>query len=1123
MLTFCFTRFFGHAGVAIFSRAAVFAAAGIFAMQSAASAAESRASKTNPDAGESALVLSPFVVAGEKDTGYQATDTLAGTRLRTSLKDIAASISVVTKDMFEDTASTSALDILVYTTGTEAAGINGNFSGSAQTGGIVNQMSFIAERQETSPVNRVRGLAGADTTRNYFATRIPLDAYNTESATINRGSNSILFGLGSPAGIIENTLLTPKFKNRARVQLSTGSYGSVRESADIERVLLKDKLSVRVAALRDEKEYEQKPAYRDQKRLYGAMEYRPFHGTSLRVNAEKGRLDQNLPRIDPPIDAISSWYEYGQLTRANNIWPSGPGGNFNVNLEPIQNFQRLNNLDGTLGQLWGPLAFFADPSKPVVTDSFPSYADDTATAVPVANRVQYRFLVPRPVWEARRFATRSNAIAPPGDPLADFSVYTQITDRNIFDYRKNKIDGPNSDMAQNFTALNAAVEQVFFDGQAGFELVFDSQRTKRDLTELYGAQLMHLKVDVNEQTNDGRPNPNLGRPLLSERGGINRQETRDNTYRATAFVTRDFRRDFRNWFGRALGRQTVTGFYTDNTARIFTIGGYLAVLDQNYFNRSSSIDDRLLGTVTYLGPSLLNTTNVSQARISPITAKLVFPATLASWHLGPQVGSQNRTWEQTTHRVYQGFGDIDYLATNVSATRNEVISWGHVWQGKWLDGLLVSTLGWRHDEIENFTGNNNGLFNSATGARFTNLPHTNSTLFSRDNNFSAGYALHVPERWLQRLPGNLAVSLYYNTSENFQLTGFRQSIYRESIAPQSGTTKEYGIGLGAFRGKLNLRITKYETVQDNMTDSRVTAGGVLNRIAELEQRIYSTNTLADLAARGYVGFNSPDAGPLFKAYAASYNFNLNPTPNSNGFNTLNYAAPGGVVETTRGISRGYEFEAVLNPTSRWRIMFNVAKQESIRGEAANDAAPLIAERMPIWLKDSIKDLTAGTSFDVKGFATSVLDTTVKRAQHSAGQVAQELVPWRANLLTNYTFARESKLHGWAIGGGARWQDRVALGYAPLKDPVLGNLDDLDHPFKGPEQLTFDSWLSYTRPLFNKRIEWKLQLNVRNLLNDNLMIPVKSNPVSLTNKTDFYVAAWRIGEARTWTLTSTFSF
>lgn len=45
-------------------------------------------------AGADVLVLSPFAVQSDRDNGYQATSTLAGTRLNTPVKDLAASISI---------------------------------------------------------------------------------------------------------------------------------------------------------------------------------------------------------------------------------------------------------------------------------------------------------------------------------------------------------------------------------------------------------------------------------------------------------------------------------------------------------------------------------------------------------------------------------------------------------------------------------------------------------------------------------------------------------------------------------------------------------------------------------------------------------------------------------------------------------------------------------------------------------------------------------------------------------------------------------------------------------------------------------------------------------------------
>lgn len=51
---------------------------------------------------EEVYELSPFAVEAADSTGYQATSTLAGTRIKTNLKDLGASISVVTEEFMDD-------------------------------------------------------------------------------------------------------------------------------------------------------------------------------------------------------------------------------------------------------------------------------------------------------------------------------------------------------------------------------------------------------------------------------------------------------------------------------------------------------------------------------------------------------------------------------------------------------------------------------------------------------------------------------------------------------------------------------------------------------------------------------------------------------------------------------------------------------------------------------------------------------------------------------------------------------------------------------------------------------------------------------------------------------------
>src|SRR5688572_5808507 len=214
----------------------------------AASTNTSGTSATDP-----ILQLSPFEVRPEEDSGYLATSTLAGTRLRSELKDLAASISVVTKDFMNDVNATDLTSLLVYTTGTEVGGFGGNFSdlSNPEAAGV-----FDDALGQASPGTRVRGLIAADRTRNYFLTDTPMDGYNIERVEISRGANAILFGLGSPAGVVNSSLIKSDLRrNFTNVGTSLGSYGSYRGTLDHNHVLLPNKLSLRMATVYGKTKY----------------------------------------------------------------------------------------------------------------------------------------------------------------------------------------------------------------------------------------------------------------------------------------------------------------------------------------------------------------------------------------------------------------------------------------------------------------------------------------------------------------------------------------------------------------------------------------------------------------------------------------------------------------------------------------------------------------------------------------------------------------------------------------------------------------------------------------------------------------------------------------------------
>ena len=178
------------------------AAGSMLALPSVSFAQEAAAAEEEED---DIIELSVFVIREDEDTGYAAAATLAGTRIRTPLRDVASAISVLTKELFEDTGATDGQTILPYATSMEVHGVNGNF---ADGPGQNHNGRFEQDNQRLDPFNsiRVRGLAKASLTRGFFLTDIPFDSYNSGRVDISRGANSLLFGIGEPGGIINNSI-----------------------------------------------------------------------------------------------------------------------------------------------------------------------------------------------------------------------------------------------------------------------------------------------------------------------------------------------------------------------------------------------------------------------------------------------------------------------------------------------------------------------------------------------------------------------------------------------------------------------------------------------------------------------------------------------------------------------------------------------------------------------------------------------------------------------------------------------------------------------------------------------------------------------------------------------------
>jgi len=257
-----------------------------------------------PSSAEKVVELSPFEVNASGEDGYVGQETLSGSRVRTKLSDLSAAISPLTAEFLRDIAVSDVGEAVEYSLSTRLDTQDG--AAAAVAG---SYMSL-----EGGPRGiRIRGLPGGSRTLNYFSTSGEIDTYMTEGIEVSRGPNSILFGLGSPSGIVNvSTKQALLNKNAYSLSNRVDSWGGTRWIADANLAVIKNKLGVRVVALRGREESWRAFGHKDQDRIFLTAKWKIDRKTTLKVDFEHAESDDYTPRPYFGLDITSTWEANGR-------------------------------------------------------------------------------------------------------------------------------------------------------------------------------------------------------------------------------------------------------------------------------------------------------------------------------------------------------------------------------------------------------------------------------------------------------------------------------------------------------------------------------------------------------------------------------------------------------------------------------------------------------------------------------------------------------------------------------------------------------------------------------------------------------------------------------------------
>lgn len=773
----------------------------------------------SPSQPEPVIELSPFTVNTSQDQGYLATNTLSGTRLNSENRYVGVATTEITGQLMQDLGISNFEQVLDFVPN----------SAKAESGGLASDPtgneSIFGVRY------RVRGFLLTGFSRDFFKTRVVPDAYNTDRITFTRGPNSVLFGIGEPGGVTNAVSSRAGFRNANEVTVRFDTWDSSRYSASFNRVLVEDKLAIKVAALADDKRSHRKPYHNQANRYYGALTVKPFANTTLRISHEMGDVERLNVRSWAPSDGISVWKAAGS--------PIVPANRLNVTTAANRSTAAERTALGMREIRPGAWNMMT-----VGSGGTPSFYQGQWELMPNQNNV------------------------PGGSEGNNGGI--SFTDDSIIPRTANVL-GSGNKLVQDFENTSIILEQRIAQNLF-LEVAYNKQITNNS-PDFTTGQRDYVYVDVlptvrsinpaNPTALTGAiiPNPNFGKYFTFNDTPVTfTQNYSDETARAMLSYELDLNQRLDGKWGRILGRHNFAGLYE--------------VYEETFLNQAYHLRNGIRPpniTRYNLGTGWVGLQNY----IDIPNGKYDVPD-IAS--LYPRIWSDNASVIPATSA-----GGVEPIWLGVAGTKtlSETTTKMFAMQNFFWENKIVTTFGWRSDDLESW---NAGAVRDATLGLLSDVsnvsPKTGRKITASDNTYSRGVVV-TPIPWL---------GIFYNESTNFRPSNADQlNILGENMPNESGEGKDYGFKLYLLDGKITGSFGWFETTFLNQSTRGPRVGPVgtfdQSRVAarsaiELYYQGLGTPQLADIwNERGNLNNDDYFDTQDFASEGWEFSLTANPKPN----------------------------------------------------------------------------------------------------------------------------------------------------------------------------------------------------------------------------------------------------
>ena len=949
---------------------------------------------------ETAVQLSPFVVDGTGDAGYRAESTLAGSRLNTSLRDTPASVQVYTKEFLEDIGAVSLQDVLNYSVNVE----DGAGDEEAFFGGAFAQRGFINFQP------RVRGLPSSQA-RDYFSWQLPIDNYVTERLDESRGPNALLFGIAAAGGIQnQSTKKASVARNFNQLTFRTDSYGLIRGEIDLNRALIKNKLALRINALHADGDKWQSNTFDKKKAIHGALTYRPDNKTMIQLSFESFSQDDSLTSAFVETDFVKQWLTAGapvfDLFSAGRIPQASANGTVTA--------AGLN----TILRKVGATTLGANPQIALVEGGHPSLDGQVVDL--------YRALLTQSFVDVT------------GN--GQFNLANNIAlDASVFPYDVG-FNGPAN--TRYLDAVSSAVsvqreliERLFVQADfARYSYYWDTMpggdSVRGDANAFFAGP--------NRSPASAIPNPNAGKAFVYTANHTRWVTDREqDTYRLTATYAFDFTRRGRGLLSKLGSHRIAAGVEHVDYASdqpVLRLGWFDAATRRPAYDPSGPGGTNFVASLKYIDlkdPS--SWTGLSLRGVGvPITDPLDPRRRIVA------------EWTQQFNAAWDVEQKIDAKMFST--------------QSSFLDKRLVVTAGYREDK-----GSNTKFLyklDDLNRAWVRIGPEAVNVANWKVHNFTTGAVFHV----------NRAFSVFYNQATNSNIPDADAVIIGsldkpgQVTFPGGGEGADYGIMARFLNDRINLRLTRYQSRENNALNGSGAAANLNNGLHDQVIKWWSD-----------IGFGlpgDPAAARLFQDRVNRF--------------------------TLSKQSDGYEFQLTANFTKNWSGVFNYSYTNK------NQTNVGIVEKQ--WFANTIEWATRTVrTWDTTKVTPALINAGIvptnrpdefllNNGTTSLAQLIESAEVWSAtnlvpgspfglrrdkfNFFTSYTFS-EGRPRGISVGGGYRYSGPNALHWVAGANGSRTQL-------LGESNAYADAMLRYRTKMKRggKDVRVSFQLNVQNLFDDS---------------------------------------